>query len=129
MAKQTKQERIEHLEYMVEVYEKKALAALGRVNKLEEEAGTKQFNATLEDNVKDKTGLSVWLASNDAGEPVCIGGGENDPVSHISTAIYHKNGQVTGVVLSDGYGITVAAHGLIPAEVYMKEVEYLSDHA
>ena len=68
------------------------------------------------------TNFLAWIASNDPGEPVCLGGRDG---GLSITAYYDDEDRITGVLVYDEIEL-IGAVGQIPAERFIEEVEFLN---
>ena len=119
MARASKQEVIDAQEEYIQRLTQKNTDLT--IELLAQQAETRQSR-----EIKELTGLISWVAIYSEGTPVCVGGDDSDNVEdHIAVSIYHKNGRISGVILSDGLGTPTSMYGQIPAEV-MKEELYLA---
>ena len=69
----------------------------------------------------EKIGFTLWIASNDIGEPICLSG--NDGGLSL-TCYYDEHDAIVGVVISQETEV-VGAYGLVPGERMMEEIEFL----
>jgi hypothetical protein len=112
MAK-TKQQRIEELEEQLA----RADELIDRYNR------EHQYDSAQ--RIKAETGLSVWLASNSANNPVCIGGRDVEQVDEdLGVSIYHQNGIIRGVEITDGDGNSTFKYGFFPADFVDREIRF-----